>query len=279
MILTADTFAERLRTDGAYRTPPEHAPRGADRWLGRRDAWYYLLLAAVVWRGYRRSRKPDFLPRLWMRCAYETLRAAERCGAQVIVEQAGLQAQVGGPAVYTANHMSLLETFLLPALLILPFHDVTVVLKRDLMRYPLFGPILRAVKPIAVGRRDAREDLRTVLHEGAAVLRRGRSIVVFPQATRTAHFDPQRFNSLGAKLAARAGAPLIPVALRTDFHGIGRIVRDAGPVRRDRTVRFRFGAPLDVHGNGRAAHEASVAFIVAALREWGVPVASAPDRI
>jgi 1-acyl-sn-glycerol-3-phosphate acyltransferase len=94
-------------------------------------------------------------------------------------------------------------------------------------------------------------------------------VVIFPQATRSAEFDPAEFNSLGVKLAARAGVPVIPLALRTDFMGNGRLVKDLGPIDPGKGVYYAFGAPLQVSKTGRETHEAVVKFITTHLKAWG----------
>ena len=58
-----------------------------------------------------------------------------------------------GPVVIIANHMSMLETVLIPGLVV-PVNELAIVVKESLLRYPLFGPVMRAVKPIAVTRRN-----------------------------------------------------------------------------------------------------------------------------
>ena len=172
-----------------------------------------------------------------------------------------------GPTVFIGNHMSSLETFLLPAL-ILPFKDMTFVLKKDLMTYPLFGKVLTVFDPITVERTDPREDLRTVLDRGTELLKKGRSIIVFPQQTRTSSVDPKRFNSLGAKLAKRSGSLVVPIALKTDFWGNGRLVKDFGRIDPTKSVFIEFGTPIVVESNGKQAHEAVVNFIQSRVTSW-----------
>jgi 1-acyl-sn-glycerol-3-phosphate acyltransferase len=197
------------------------------------------------------------------------LRAVEACGGRVHVRGVDRIRDLPGPAVYVANHMSMIETLLLPVLM-LKYRLVTMVIKESLLRYPVFGTVMRACRPIAVGRRDPREDLRKVMEEGERILRtEGRSIIVFPQATRSPLFSPADFNSLGVKLARAAGVPVVPLALKTDFHGIGRRLRDFGPVDRSKPLHFEFGAPLAVSGTGREQHAACVTFISERLRAWG----------
>ncbi|MCX7590648.1 MAG: 1-acyl-sn-glycerol-3-phosphate acyltransferase, partial [Kiritimatiellae bacterium] len=174
------------------------------------------------------------------------------------------------PAVIVSNHMSLLETFLLPGF-ILPFREVAIVVKESLLRYPAFGQILRAVNAISVKRENPREDFRKIMECGRQALESGRCVLVFPQSTRSPEFNPAEFNSVGVKLAARSSVPVIPLALKTDFVGIGRIVRDLGRLDRSKPVYFSFGAPFQVT-SPREAHEKVVAFISERLRSWGVKV-------
>jgi 1-acyl-sn-glycerol-3-phosphate acyltransferase len=116
------------------------------------------------------------------------------------------------------------------------------------------------------------------MEEGERILRdEGRSIIVFPQATRSPQFAPAEFNSLGVKLARAAGVPVVPLALKTDFHGIGRWIRDLGPVARSKPVHFEFGPAMNVTGNGRDQHAACVDFIVSRLRAWGGEVKEIAD--
>jgi 1-acyl-sn-glycerol-3-phosphate acyltransferase len=164
--------------------------------------------------------------------------------------------------------MSTLETQVLPVLIV-PFMAVTFVVKESLVKGSVFGPVLRSRDPIAVGRRNPREDLDAVLEGGAERLRRGISIIVFPQSTRTPVFRRDAFNTLGIKLAARTGAPVIPVAIKSDFWGEEGLFRGFGPIRPERTVHFEFGSPIKVEGRGREQHLQIVEFIESRLRSWG----------
>jgi 1-acyl-sn-glycerol-3-phosphate acyltransferase len=157
--------------------------------------------------------------------------------------------------------------------LVVPLKPVTYVVKEKLLRGFFWGPIMRSRGPIPVSRTDPRADLETVLREGCARLAAGISVIVFPQGTRRDVFDRTQFNSLGVKLAAKAGVPLVPVAVRTDYWGSSGVFRGFGPVHRDRPIRIEFGSPITVSGRGKAEHEACLEFIESRLRAWGAPVA------
>jgi 1-acyl-sn-glycerol-3-phosphate acyltransferase len=217
------------------------------------------------------AKRGRYTERSWAERALGTLALVEACHGRLRIEGVEHLRRGGGAAVYVANHMSLFETFALPAIL-MHVGSVATVVKESLLTYPLFGPIMRSIHPIAVTRRNPRQDLVEVLTQGEACLREGRSVLIFPQATRSVQLDVTAFNSLGAKLARKAGVPLVPVAVRTDFMGIGQRFRDFGPIDRRQTVRFRFGEPLRVAGSGKTEHQHVVEFIAGCLTEWGVPV-------
>lgn len=207
----------------------------------------------------------------WSNSSLAVIKAVEAVGGRL--EVSGLEGVTAhkGPLVYIANHMSMLDTFLLPCLT-LAFNDVTFVVKEGLLRYPVFGPIMRAVHPIAVTRHSPRHDLKIVLSEGQDVIAKNCSIVIFPQATRNIVFETASFNSLGVKLAQRAGIPVVPVALKTDFQGNGRIIRDFGWIDPRKTIYIRFGTPMNVQDNGQGTHQKIIDFIVMSLREWGCEI-------
>jgi 1-acyl-sn-glycerol-3-phosphate acyltransferase len=146
------------------------------------------------------------------------------------------------------------------------------VVKEGLLRYPVLGTIIRAIHPIAVTRKNPRSDLKTVMGKGRALISDGCSIIIFPQATRSATFDQTTFNSMGVKLAQRAGVPVVPVALKTDFQGNGKIIKDMGAVDPGKELYIKFGNPMFVEGKGQDIHKKVVQFIVENLKSWGVKV-------
>lgn len=271
--MTVEQIHEVLRRDGCYETPAALRPDQPRR-AGFRTTWTFTWCSiGRIVASARENRRGTFDEAAWARIVYVAWREAERMGAVVTCEGFDSVNAVHGPVVYAANHMSMLETLILPVIL-LAHSPLSIVLKKSLLRYPVFGPPLARTRPIAVTRKNARDDLATVLREGRARLDDGRSVLLFPQATRRAVFDAAQFNSLGDKLARQAGVPLVPVALQTDFQGIGRVVKDFGRVDPARPVRFAFGPALADGAAKGGRHRQCVAFIEDRLRAWNLPVAS-----
>jgi 1-acyl-sn-glycerol-3-phosphate acyltransferase len=196
------------------------------------------------------------------------VRALELAGVRFDISGLEHVAAAEGPCVFIGNHMSTLETFALPVIL-LPFKRITFVVKQSLMDYPVFGHVMRSRDPIAVARTNPREDLKAVLDGGAARLGKGISLVIFPQTTRVPEFDPREFNTIGVKLAKRADVPMIPFALKTDAWGNGRLVKDFGRIDPSKTAHVAFGASLRVQNRGTEEHEEIIKFITSKLTSWG----------
>lgn len=251
---------------GSYNTP-EAASTPGGRLLARNRAWFYLEYLHIVFRSRSLAQRGLYTREAWAESSLDVRSLYERRGGRLFVEGLDHVRSLSGPAVFVANHMSTAETQLLPGL-IQPIRDVTFVVKEALMKGPVFGPIMRAVDGIGVVQKDARQDFETVMREGCDRLSKGMSVVIFPEGTRNRVFDPAQFNSLGTKLAKKAGVPIVPVALKTDFWGNGRLLRTFGPVDCRREALFKFGAPVLPEGNGRAAQQYAVEFIERHLRLW-----------
>lgn len=273
--MTQAYLEQLLRESGGYDTPEDYRPPAADRLFGWADRWFHAHVVRVVWNSHVTVKRGRFNLDRWAELSYAVFHAVEACGGRVHIRGSEHVRDLQGPAVIVANHMSLIETMLLPVQ-VLAHRPVTFVVKEGLLRYPVFGSIMRAVDPIAVGRANPREDLKAVLTEGPRRLEAGRSIIIFPQSTRSVAFHPAEFNSLGAKLARRAGVPVVPLALKTDFMVNGRLFKDLGPVDRRIPIHFRYGAPIDVGAREKEAHEQVVAFIRSNLTAWGGQVVEAP---
>ena len=264
-------FQQQLRTTGRYETPAGLSRSVPARGGFLASARFHLGVAERAISGGCKAWRGRYNFTVWARDSLTVLQSVERLGGSVVCEGFAPRAAHAGPVVYVANHMSMLETMVLPCLLT-SFSPVAIVLKSDLMHYPFFGLLCRAITPIVVSRTNVRADLQAVMEQGCAKLAAGSSVLLFPQGTRMAVFQPRRFNSMGTKLAQAAGVPLVPIALKTNFVGLGWPIKDLGPIDPAQTVRFAAGPLLAPDIPSRALHQQSLAFIIDRFRVWGVPV-------
>jgi 1-acyl-sn-glycerol-3-phosphate acyltransferase len=148
------------------------------------------------------------------------------------------------PALVMAKHQSAWETLALQTV----FQPHVWVLKRELLRVPLFGWGLAMLEPIAIDRKAGRRAMDQVVREGADRLGRGLWVVVFPEGTRVAPGTRGRYHIGGAILAERTGAPIVPVA-----HNAGEYWPRRSFRKRPGTIRMVIGPPIP--SAGRRASE------------------------
>jgi len=230
--------------------------------------YFFSQLLRIVLYSNKLAKKGLYKDEEWLSSSVDVVRSIEKAGVRLHFEGIDNFKNMNGPAVFIGNHMSTLETMALPCM-IQHYKRVVYVIKQELAEYPLFGPIALARDPILVGRKNPREDLKTVMEEGSTKLANGKSIIIFPQKTRTQFFDASSFNSLGVKLAKRNNVPVIPIALLTDAWGNGKLIKEFGKIDINKKVRISYGKPLLIKGNGVEEHQQVVDFISNKLIEWG----------
>ena len=247
-----------------------HTPEREIGWLSRLfpSLSFYSRLIEIVWSDSRKIKKGIYDSAAWQDGSGRTIKALEMAGCRLDVTGMENLKGIDRPCIFIGNHMSSLETFALPSLIMPHGFDLSYVVKRSLVDYPVFGDLVRARDPVVVDRVNPRDDLKTVMEEGTRRLEQGRSLVIFPQHTRSVDFDPKQFNSIGVKLAKRTGAIVVPVALLTWAWSAGKMIKDFGPIVPSRTVHFAFGEPMEVAGKGQEEQARIVAFIEEHLNKW-----------
>ena len=263
-----NTMISLAQNDGNYVTPPTTPSLFARMFP---SIYFYSLFVYNVYKFGMLARAGKYGELGWYQSSHNVLRALEKAGANIQITGLNVLNQISGPCVIVANHMSTLETIILPGI-VQPLKDVTFVVKRAIVEYPIFKHMMLSRDPIVVDRVNPREDLMRVLTEGAAHLKNGRSIIVFPQTTRTVTFDPTHFNTIGIKLAREANVPIVPVAVRSDAWGIGKMIKEFGKVDVSLPVRLAFGQPLTVEGRGTTTHQAIIRYISDHLESWDCEV-------
>ncbi len=230
--------------------------------------WYFVYgYGKEVLKGRKLAIEGKYDSEQWARSSFNIFEDIEKSGGKFYIDGLENIQKTEGPVVFISNHMSTLETFVFPCL-IAPHKEVTFVVKESLVSMPLFGHVMRSRNPIVVSRKNSRQDLMNVLSQGKEKLIGGTSIIIFPEGTRQVEFIPENLNSLGIKLAKEAGVPVIPVAIKTDFWGNGKLIKDIGPIRRKEPICFSFGEPIIITGNGKSEHKQVVDFISEKVNEF-----------
>ncbi|MHB8730198.1 MAG: lysophospholipid acyltransferase family protein [bacterium] len=163
-----------------------------------------------------------------------------------------------GPAVLVANHVSWLDPIILP--LVLPRKPAFLAME-ELWRMPGIAWVMRTYGPLAIPLRRQAVDT-TALRRAAEALRQGAWLIVFPEGGIPPAGEVRPFHRGAAMLAARAGAPIVPIAIvgTDDALPLSRVI----PRRRPVTVYV--GEPITVPAGNRNALGEAVEQAAAQIR-------------
>jgi len=178
-----------------YITPPGRE-KFMHRLLLRCRLYYVVRFIGVVLRYWSIARR-GLDHETWSQASFDMFKVIEDCGGRFYITGLDNLRKIDGPVVFVGNHMSMLETQV-PIGIIYPYKKVVYVIKEQLRKTPFFGAYVKQC--ISVTRKSPAEDLKQVLMRGSEKIASGRSVIIFPQATRSVEFIPEKFNSLGSSL-------------------------------------------------------------------------------
>ncbi len=147
------------------------------------------------------------------------------------------------PYIFMSNHQS---NFDIPVLLAHLRCQFRWLAKAELFRIPIFGRGMRGAGYIPIDRSDRRAAIRS-LQAAAETIRRGSSVMIFPEGTRSLDGQIRPFKKGGFVLAVDAGVPIVPVVICGTF-----AVMSKSSLRIHRgPVRIRVLEPIETDGYGR----------------------------
>jgi 1-acyl-sn-glycerol-3-phosphate acyltransferase len=139
----------------------------------------------------------------------------------------GLENMPSGPVIFACKHQSSWETLAFSRL----FPNSAIVLKRELLFIPVVGWAMGRVGNIAVERGDGAQALRGLVRQAKAAIADGRSILIFPEGTRTPVGSQRPYQVGTAALYRQLGVPVVPVALNSGlFWGRRQFIKWPGVI-------------------------------------------------
>lgn len=114
------------------------------------------------------------------------------------------------PAIIASKHQSAWETIIFHYYLF----DPSIVLKQELLWIPLVGWYLKKLRmvPLSRSKRKGARDLKNLLKEADQAVIKGRSILIFPEGTRSKPGQKETYQSGVASLYLHLKVPVIPIA-------------------------------------------------------------------
>lgn len=140
--------------------------------------------------------------------------------------------------VFLANHQSMYDV---PTLILGVPGQGRFLAKRSLFRIPIFGWALAMGGFVPVDRADraaSRETFRIAVKR----LQAGKSLILFPEETRSRDGELLPFKRGGVLMALKTGFPIVPVGI----DGSMQVRHRDGWAIRPGTIRAHYGRPIDV---------------------------------
>ena len=141
------------------------------------------------------------------------------------------------PCIVVSNHQGVWESFFLQTL-VNPSYNI---LKKELLYIPIFGWALACLKPISIKRSNKISSLRKVVNEGSKRLKKGGSIIIFPEGTRARpEKGLKKFSNSCGLLSVKNNVPIIPIC-----HNSGLFWKNKKFTKLKGLVEVRIGIPIE----------------------------------
>lgn len=114
------------------------------------------------------------------------------------------------PYVIVANHRSNIDIMTLIAALPIPIRFLS---KKEVFKFPLLGAAMRGVGMVPLDREMGRRELASILRSTRLLVSEGRSLVIYPEGTRSLTGKMLPFKAGAFHIAAHVGCPVLPVAV------------------------------------------------------------------
>ncbi len=134
-----------------------------------------------------------------------------------IVECSGFERRPRTPAIYVANHRSSID-----GLMLLPLIGTSAaVLKPKHARKPVFYALVKLLDFVNMDA-GSMAALAVALEKCRRQIREGRSLLVFPEGSRTTAGRLHPFKDFAFRLAIELGVPVVPIIIHSDLPFLNR---------------------------------------------------------
>lgn len=142
-------------------------------------------------------------------------KAAIRVGKELL----GINIEVSGlgnidrekPHVYMSNHLSFLDG---PMLFLVIPQPIRVILKKEVMRIPVVGDVMKFIEFVPVDRKALKGGKQSIDRASRLIREKGYSFLIFPEGTRSYDGKLQAFKRGGFFLAIKTSVSIFPVTIR-----------------------------------------------------------------
>ncbi len=185
---------------------------------------------------------------LWVRRSEWKAQQFPRWWGKTICQLANVRVRIEGlehidpkqTYIFAGNHASQFDIFAFQGYF--PY-DFRWIAKKELFRLPVFGQAMHQVGYIAIDRSHGREAMKS-LNDAAAKIAAGKSVLIFPEGTRSADGRLQEFKTGAILLAIKAGVPIVPMG----FNGSYQVLPKGTFLAKGGEIVLRLGTPIPTQG-------------------------------
>ncbi|SES08440.1 lysophospholipid acyltransferase family protein [Salisediminibacterium halotolerans] len=184
------------------------------------------MLRTAVWFVYFASYLVAVLPKLWkakrlkqkdINDYHDYIHITAKNWSSRLIKLAGGTVHVNGaanipkdePVLFVANHQG---NFDIPVLLAHTGRKIGFISKMEVKKIPLIRAWMEHLDCVFIDRKNRRQAIGALL-EGAEKLEGGRSLIIFPEGTRSKGGPVNTFKKGSFKMAEKSKATIVPVAI------------------------------------------------------------------
>jgi len=147
----------------------------------------------------------------------EKVHLIARIWARMLLWITGVKVEIEGienvssdkPQIFMANHQSDYDILIVLAHIPGQFRWIA---KKELFKIPIFGKAMRNAGYIEIDRQHHENAMKS-LEEAAQKIREGKSVVTFPEGTRSKDGKIKQFKQGMFHLAIQSGVPIVPISI------------------------------------------------------------------
>ncbi|WP_232695716.1 lysophospholipid acyltransferase family protein [Brevibacillus daliensis] len=164
---------------------------------------------------------------------------------QRLMKIAGAEIKVNGAenvplneaVLFVSNHQSNMD---IPVLFLSSPNKMSFIAKKEMENIPGLGKFMKMGNCLFMDRDNPRQSIKTI-SEGVDLLKKGYSLSVFPEGTRSKSNQPGEFKPGSLRLATKSGAKIVPVSLKDTR----KLMEDNGNRIKPAQVEITFHEPID----------------------------------
>jgi 1-acyl-sn-glycerol-3-phosphate acyltransferase len=144
------------------------------------------------------------------------------------------------PQIFMANHQSDFDILIVLAHIPGQFRWIV---KKELFKIPIFGKAMKSAGYIEIDRQNHEKAMKS-MEEAAQKIREGKSVMTFPEGTRSKDGTIKPFKQGMFHLAIQAGVPIVPISIIGAHEILPKRSLKIKPGR----ITMIIGRPVDVSG-------------------------------